>query len=280
MTVLTESTRLVARKVRTLAYEVDEPAALAMRLAVLLGYPPNVDHVVAMASGRATFETVAVAADVDAVVRIDQVQQPDLGVLRALYDLPVDQRLVQVVTVESPWVWCSGQQVHSKPVRVRRRAFADVAQAAPLLGIEVELVADGTPASAMLLGVADGSRSVILDRDEVPAGLHRHDLGPADDLSFGLISRLWTDHADYHWLALRPAAESVGTLASALQIIAAHGVDLDFLMSDALEDGSHRFFVGFGDVGQEAADRLVGDLGAAGVGVRFLASIATAPAGS
>lgn len=274
---LADPSDLRARRARTFAYDVEEPQALAMRLADTLGYSPEVRDMVAMPSRRATFETIGVAVDVDAVVRIGDLQQPDLAVMRALHDLPAALRVVHVVDIESPWVWCSAQPAPLEPVRVRRRAFADLSQAVPLLGTEVELVADDTPLPALLYGVAEGARSVILDRDEVPESLHhRHDLGAGPDLSYGLISRVWSEGADYFWLALRPGSETVGTLAHALETIAEHGVNLDFLMSDGLPDGSHRFFIGFGQVGQDAVDTLVADLEHASLDARVLASIPTA----
>lgn len=241
---MTNATERTARSGRTLAYPAEESPALARRLARSLGFDDSVSSVVRMADPAAGFATVSMASDVDLVVRIGDLRQPDIRVLRGLHDTRAAVQMVAAVTVESPWVWASTRPFPMPRVRVPRRAYKDLHHAISLQGLDVEIV-DDELSPALLAGAEDGSRSVIVDRDEVPERFsHRQGFAEVPDLVFGLISQVPARRPSYFWVVLVPATEAVGTLQGALGVIAEHGVDLDFLQSDATGRG-HRFFLGF-----------------------------------
>lgn len=262
-----------ARAGRTLAYAAEESPALALRLAGELGYEPAVSSLARMSGPDAGLATVRVAADVDLLVRVGDVKQPHTALLRALADADGAVRLVAAVHIESPWVWASARSTPGSAVRVCRRGYADVSRLPSLAGFDWEIIDDPSPVSVITAGTEDGSRSVIVDRDERPHHLSfLHELPDAPSLTFGLISRLPADEeTSYSWLSLTPDTEAVGTLASALGVIAGCGIDLDFLQSDALPTGGHRFFLGFG--GDSATtDRVVARLAESGTAATVLAA--------
>lgn len=257
---------------RTLVYPVNEPEALAMRLATLWGYEPDVGSVVRMTDQRAALTTARVASDVDAVLRVGDLRQPSGQLLR---DLAVHDGAVQVVSAAvapSPWVWASARETAGLPVRVRMGAYADVSPCLATRGVQYELVDDTVPLDQLLEGTEDGSRSVILDRDEVPDHLPwRGDLGAVPPITFGIATSSPGARGRYHWIVTTPEAERVGTLARALDVVAAHGINLDFLRSDAVDEHLHRFFMGFESDG--GLDPLSEALSEVGMRVVVLGSI-------
>ncbi|UMG91755.1 hypothetical protein [Nocardioides sp. TF02-7] len=257
---------------RTLAYPLNEPEALAMRLARMWGYEPDVGSVVRMVDQQSALATASVAGDVDAVLRVGDLRQPSLGLLRDLAEHDGAVQMVSVAVAPSPWVWASARETAGLPVRVRVGAYNDVSPCLAQRGVQYELVEDAVPLEELLDGTEDGSRSVILDRDEVPDHLGwRGDLGDVPPITFGVATGAPGARGHYHWIVTTPHAERVGTLARALDVVAAHGVNLDFLHSDALDARRHRFFMGFESDG--GLDPLAAALHEVGMRVTVLGSI-------
>ncbi|MBF4162389.1 hypothetical protein [Nocardioides acrostichi] len=256
---------------RTLAYDAQDPHPLVARVARELGYADRVGTVVGLSSAREVLLTAGTAHDVDGLVRVGDVHQPRRRLLRALMDAPSALSVVAAVTVPWPWVWCTPEGFDAGPVRVRKTAYGDLAGYFTAEGIDCELVSDYLTATEMLAGL--GERSVVLDADEVPAGLTRtRGVGDqAHPLSYGLISRLPAAEPDYCWLGLQPDADRPGSLNASLARLAAREVDLDFLFSDSVADRAHRFFLGF-RADADTAAAVVADLRAEGSEVRVLGS--------
>lgn len=259
---------------RTLVCPVNEPEALAMRLARLWGYEPDVGSVVRMTDQRAALATARVAGDVDAVLRVGDLRQPSMRLLRDLAEHDGAVQMVSVAAAPSPWVWASARETAGLPVRVRVGAYNDVSPCLAQRGVQYELVDDTVPLEELLDGTEDGSRSVILDRDEVPEHLAwRGDLGDVPAITFGIATGDPGARGRYHWIVTTPDAERVGTLARALDVVAAHGINLDFLRSDAVDARLHRFFLGFESEG--GLDALADALHEVGMRVTVLGSIET-----
>jgi hypothetical protein len=188
---------------RTLVYPAEEPFERISELAERFGYPSTVSHLAAMPDRDACLASVMVVPDVDVLVRIGAMRQPDLDTLRTLHSAGGAVRLIYVAA---------------------------------------------------------------------------HDAGASDDqparspVLYGVLSKRTAIEPVYFWLAMVPSAEAVGTLASTLSLIAAEGIDLDFLQSDALDSGRHRFFLGFVS-SQPVVDRLRAALDQNGIDTDVLASV-------
>jgi hypothetical protein len=188
---------------RTIVYPSEEPFERIAELASRFGYPSSVSHLAAMPDRDACLASVMVVPDVDVLVRIGAMRQPDLDTLRTLHRAGGEVRLVYVAALE-----------------------------------------EGTS--------ADGH-----------AG---------EPVLYGVLSKRAAAEPVYFWLAMVPSAEAVGTLASTLGLIAAEGIDLDFLQSDALASGRHRFFLGFVS-SQAAVDRVRAALAQNGIDTDVLAAV-------
>jgi len=189
---------------RTLVYPAEEPFERVAQLAERFGYPSTVSHLAAMPDREACLASVLVVPDVDVLVRIGAMRQPDLDTLRTLHSAGGTVRLIYVAAHET----------------------------APS--------ADDRPAT--------------------------------DPVLYGVLSKRTATEPVYFWLAMVPSAEAVGTLASTLSLIAAEGIDLDFLQSDALDAARHRFFLGFVS-SEPVVDRLRAALASNGIDTVVLASV-------
>jgi hypothetical protein len=186
---------------RTLVYPAEESFEQVALLAERFGYPSTVSHLAAMPDREACLASVLVVPDVDALVRIGALRQPDLDTLRSLHTAGGEVRLIYVAAQDG----------------------------------------------------GDGERV-------------------ADQVLYGVLSKRTAAEPVYFWLTMVPSAEAVGTLASTLGLIAAEGIDLDFLQSDALDSGRHRFFLGFVS-SQAAVDRVRAALAGNGIGTDVLAAV-------
>ena len=188
---------------RTLVYPAEEPFERIAELAERFGYPSSVSHLAAMPDRQACLASVLVVPDVDVLVRIGAMRQPDLDTLRILHSAGGAVRLIYVAAHD-------------------------------------EAISDDQPAREPVL--------------------------------YGVLSKRAAIEPVYFWLAMVPSAEAVGTLASTLSLIAAEGIDLDFLQSDALDSGRHRFFLGFVS-SEPVVDRLRAALAETGIDTDVLASV-------
>ena len=188
---------------RTLVYPAEEPFERVAQLAERFGYPSTVSHLAAMPDRAACLASVLVVPDVDVLVRIGAMRQPDLDTLRTLHSAGGAVRLIYVAAHDA-----------------------------------------GVPED-----------------------------GPAQEPElYGVLSKRTATEPVYFWLAMVPSAEAVGTLASTLSLIAAEGIDLDFLQSDALDAARHRFFLGFVS-SEPVVDRLRAALASNGIDTVVLASV-------
>lgn len=201
---MTEAAARARNGERTLVYPAEESFERIAALAERFGYPSSVSHLAAMPDRDACLASVLVVPDVDVLVRIGALRQPDLDTLRTLHSAGGAVRLIYVAAHDGP-----------------------------------EGGSAGTTGEPVL---------------------------------YGVLSKRAALEPVYFWLAMVPSAEAVGTLASTLSLIAAEGIDLDFLQSDALDSGRHRFFLGFVS-SEPVVDRLRAALAETGIDTDVLASV-------
>ncbi|GAA5147075.1 hypothetical protein GCM10023340_18930 [Nocardioides marinquilinus] len=244
---------------RSLAHPGVDPPSLVDRARAALGWQGS-DFLVGLQGYDELMATLAVAADVEGLVRVPDPASPPVRLLRALAapaSAAVGLRVSRVAAVPAPWRWTrvGGGSAEIAGVALRQQTYADVVETMGRAGVSFRVVPDrATTDELVALGRDLGS--AVLDAGEVddetlvvPGWLD--ELGP---VGYGLISRdggLGTSETtdDMVWLSLRARQETAGTLVVALEQVAAMGIDLDFLHSDphaaSAHSGRHDFYVGF-----------------------------------
>ncbi len=243
---------LMTQLVRSLGHPSTDPPTLVARARQALGWQGS-DFLVSLQGYGELMDTLEVASDLDALVRIGDPTSPPLRLLRAINASTTGLRVTRVASVPAPWRWVRVGEGNAElaGVALRQQAYADVVGALGRAGLTFRVLADDTPVEEVLaIGRALGS--VVVDIDEVAAAADAVAVqGYLDDqepLSYGLVSRERRQDVgdvDVVWLSLWAPAESAGTLMAALEQFSGLGLNLDFLHSDPREPDQHDFYLGF-----------------------------------
>jgi hypothetical protein len=249
----------MAQLIRSLAHPSTDPPALVQRARAALGWQGS-DFLVSLQGYDELMDTLEVAVDLDALVRIGDPTSPPLRLLRAINASVTGLRVTRMTTLPSPWRWVRlGEGAADlSGVALRQQAYADVVGALGRAGLTFRVLADDTPVDEVL-AVGRALGSAVVDVDEVAAApdaqLVEGYLDDQDGLTYGLVSRedrQGADDVDVVWLSMRAPRESAGTLMQALEQFSSLGLNLDFLHSDPREPEHHDFFLGF----RSGADNL------------------------
>ncbi|MGA8847761.1 MAG: hypothetical protein WB471_14195 [Nocardioides sp.] len=274
----------MAQVVRSLAHPSTDPPSLVARARAALAWEGS-DFLVSLQGYEELMDTLEVAGDLDALVRIGDPTSPPLGLLRAINSSQIGLRVTRMASVAAPWRWVRVGEGTAElaGVALRQQAYADVVGALGRAGLTFRVLADDTPVEEVLAtGRALGS--AVIDVDELVAAPDavavEGYLDHQDGLVYGLVSREQrpseAKDIDVVWLSMRAPRESAGTLMQALEQISTLGLNLDFLHSDPREPEHHDFFLGFRS-GSDSLAALQGALADVHFTSRVLASFALAP---
>ncbi|WP_323794318.1 hypothetical protein [Nocardioides sp.] len=243
---------------RSLAHPSTDPPTLVQRARAALGWQGS-EFLVSLQGYDELMETLEVAGDLDALVRLGDPTSPPLRLLRAINASTTGLRVTRMTTVAAPWRWVRVGEgaAELSGVALRQQAYADVVGALGRAGLTFRVLADDTPVEEVL-AVGRALGSAVVDVDEVSAAGDAEPvagyLDNQDALTYGLVSREQRHHAhvegethptDVVWLSMRAPRESAGTLMQALEQVSALGLNLDFLHSDPREPEQHDFYLGF-----------------------------------
>ena len=253
------SSNPMAQLVRSLAHPSTDPPTLVQRARAALGWEGS-EFLVSLQGYDELMETLEVAADLDALVRIGDPTSPPLRLLRAINASQTGLRVTRMTTVPAPWRWVRVGEGAAElaGVALRQQAYADVVGALGRAGLTFRVLADDTPVEEVL-AVGRALGSAVVDVDEIAAAVDaepvRGYLDDQDALSYGLVSREERHDdgdVDVVWLSMWAPRESAGTLMQALEQFSSLGLNLDFLHSDPREPEQHDFYLGF----RSGADNL------------------------
>ncbi len=241
--------------IRSLAHPSTDPPTLIARARAALGWQGS-EFLVSLQGYDELMDTLEVASDLDALVRLGDPTSPPLRLLRAINASVTGLRVTRMASLPAPWRWIRVGEgtAELSGVALRQQAYADVVGALGRAGLTFRVLADDTPTEEVLaIGRALGSAVVDVDEaTDVPdAQVVPGYLDHQDGLSYGLVSReerLTAEpegEADVVWLSMRAPRESAGTLMQALEQFSALGLNLDFLHSDPREPDQHDFYLGF-----------------------------------
>lgn len=279
----------MAQLIRSLAHPSTDPPTLVARARAALAWEGS-DFLVSLQGYDELMDTLEVAADLDALVRIGDPTSPPLRLLRAINSSQIGLRVTRMASVVAPWRWIRVGEGTAElaGVALRQQAYADVVGALGRAGLTFRVLADDTPVEEVLaIGRALGS--AVVDVDEVAAAPDaiavEGYLDHQDRLAYGLVSREERGGdgggedggggGDVVWLSMRAPRESAGTLMQALEQVSSLGLNLDFLHSDPREPEHHDFFLGFRS-GAESLAALQAALTEVHFSSRVLASFALA----
>ena len=285
---MTTSANPMALLVRSLAHPSTDPPTLVTRARAALAWEGS-DFLVGLQGYDELMDTLEVAADLDALVRVGDPTSPPLRLLRAINASVTGLRVTRTTTLASPWRWVRVGEGAAElaGVALRQQAYADVVGALGRAGLTFRVLADDTPVEEVL-AVGRALGSAVVDVDEVAAAPDAEPVrGYLDDqepVTYGLVSREVRagadpgeagagDAGDVVWLSMRAPRESAGTLMQALEQFSALGLNLDFLHSDPREPDQHDFYLGFRSSAADVAT-LQGALADVHFTSRVLASFA------